>query len=71
MVTWFPLFQHLYDIFGAAGSSNCCQGEDSTLGGLLYSNGMTGPGVRRWGLKAWFFFSWQNYNRSLGAKGTN
>lgn len=48
MVTWFPVFQHLYDIFG----SNCCQG-DNSKGGLLYGNGMTGLG---WGMKEFVFF---------------
>lgn len=49
--------------FWKGGCSNCCQGDNSSKGGLLYGNGMTGLGVRRWGLKEWFFLSWQPHPR--------
>lgn len=52
MVTWF-LSTSVWQFWGG-GCSNCCQGDNSTLGGLLYSNGMTGLRVRRWGLKTFF-----------------
>lgn len=56
MVTWFPVFQHLYDIFGEAGVVTAVRGDNSSKGGLLYGNAMTGLG---WGMKEFVFFSWQ------------
>lgn len=64
MVTWF-ISTSVWQ-FWRGGCSNCCRGDNSTLGGLLYSNGMTRIGVRRWGLKTFFLAKLQPQPRGKG-----